>query len=293
MRDDAVAPAPVEAARALATAAAAGANVEVRLLHDLEALEQLAGLFGTVWRDPDDPLPIHPHVLRALELTGNYLSGAFGPTGELVGGSVAFAAVAEPLELHSHITAVVPGRVAGGVGFALKLDQRAWALERDITRITWTFDPLIKRNAVFNLAKLGAEGVGYLIDVYGPMGDVLNAGDESDRLLAAWVLDDPAVIAALQRGERRVVADLGAGAPLALSPGAGDAPVRGDRAPTVRVQVPSDVEALRREHPALARAWRHELRSVLSGRLAAGGRLLGLDGAGDYVVANERVGEGR
>ena len=62
--------------------------------------------------------------------------------------------------------------------------------------IVWTFDPLVARNAWFNLARLGALPTGYLEDFYGPMTDAINAGMASDRLLLTWRLDDPAVAAA-------------------------------------------------------------------------------------------------
>ena len=83
--------------------------------------------------------------------------------------------------LYSVVAGVHPGHQAGQVGFALKQHQRAWALARDLDLITWTFDPLVRRNAYFNLAKLGAEVTGYHEDFYGPMHDALNQGDESDR----------------------------------------------------------------------------------------------------------------
>ena len=74
------------------------------------------------------------------------------------------------------------------MGFALKLHQRAWALSRDVTTITWTFDPLVCRNAYFNVAKLAATPAEYLPDFYGEMDDVINGSDDSDRLLVHWPL---------------------------------------------------------------------------------------------------------
>ena len=100
---------------------------------------------------------MQPALLRALGHGGNYLVGAYRvDTGELVGASVAF--FTEPLgaAMHSHITGVLAGTAGRGVGAALKWHQRQWALERGLTRITWTFDPLIARNSYFNLTRLGA-----------------------------------------------------------------------------------------------------------------------------------------
>ena len=175
------------------------------------------------------------------------------------------------------------GRLSAGVGFALKLHQRAWALERGIETITWTFDPLVRRNSAFNLAKLGACGTAYLRDIYGSLTDVLNAGGESDRLWARWQLSVPAVAAAAA-GQRRLVR--GDSLPYRLRPGVNLRPHPGMRSgpPRFKVSVPEDIEALRRSDRVLAREWRVALRDVLGATLEAGGRLLGIDGEGDFVV---------
>jgi predicted GNAT superfamily acetyltransferase len=53
---------------------------------------------------------------------------------------------------------------------------------------------------------------------------------------------------------------------------------------TVLVAVPPDVETLRATNPAAATEWRHAVREVLGGLLAAGGRVTGFDKSGWYVV---------
>jgi predicted GNAT superfamily acetyltransferase len=281
------------AARALARSAAGRARVEIRALGEIGELEQLSSLFAAVWRSPDAEAPIHSHVLRALELAGGYVAGAFDPGGEMIGGSVALPTLASPPVLHSHVTAVAGGSFGAGVGFALKLDQRAWALERGVSEVAWTFDPLVRRNAVFNLAKLGASVTGYLRNIYGPMPDVLNAGDESDRLLVSWCLDDDMVGRALASGERLSVAIDGAGTgPPRLQPGSAGEPVwLGTPGRVFRVQVPYDIEEMRHERPQVARDWRFALRDVLETLVRSGGDILGLDAEGDYVVRNFEGGE--
>jgi predicted GNAT superfamily acetyltransferase len=103
--------------------------------------------------------------------------------------------------LHSDITGVAARGI--GAGFAIKRRQRAWALARGITTITWTFDQLVRRNAYFNLARLAARATEYMPDFYGEMPDELNAGDPSDRLLLSWDLATPEV-AATAAGQPRV-----------------------------------------------------------------------------------------
>ena len=252
-----------DAARAGAEArrAAERAGVEARTIEDPLAVRAVAALFDELWGVSGGEL--FDHLLMALGLAGNYVAGAFAGGGVLVGASVGFAAVGERKELHSHITGVLPSWQGSGIGTALKLHQRAWALARGIDVISWTFDPLVRRNAVFNLRRLGAVVERYLVDAYGPMKDAVNADQGSDRLLVAWWLagDD-------------------APAPAEHAP----APADGAGARRASVATPADVEALRRDDPEAARRWRLQVRSQLRPALDAGWRVIGLDEDYAYVL---------
>ena len=166
------------------------------LLLDASEARRTAELFAEVWGVADGPMPISGDLIRALVHTGNYAAGAWAGT-DLVGASVAFLALDNGrLSLHSHITGVARAARGGSVGFALKQHQRAWALSHGIREVTWTFDPLVRGNARFNLVKLGAVAVSYLVDFYGQMEDGVNAGDRSDRCAVRWELDTPRAVAA-------------------------------------------------------------------------------------------------
>ncbi|GAA1555916.1 hypothetical protein GCM10009678_43700 [Actinomadura kijaniata] len=237
----------------------------VRELRTLEELAEVNRLFDRIWR-PGEPL-FQVELLRALSHAGNYVAGAF-EGGTMVGASVAFFAEPAGEALHSHVTGALGGR---GVGLALKLHQRDWALERGLRRITWTFDPLVRRNAYFNLVKLGARPEEYLPSFYGTLDDTINEGDETDRVLAVWRLAPAPAPAA-------------AGGPVLLGDRGGRPVVRAAGADVVLVEVPADVEALRREDPAAAREWRAAVREVLGGLLAGGARVVGFHGRSAYVV---------
>jgi predicted GNAT superfamily acetyltransferase len=263
------APDPPEATSA-AVAAAAAADVVIRELHRPQELKAAQRLFEDIWRPAEgNPPPMTAELLRALAHAGSYVAGASAGT-RLVGASAGFFTAPPDLGLHSHITGVAPGGQHRGVGFALKVHQRAWALARGITEVVWTFDPLVARNAWFNLAKLGARPTAYLEDFYGPMTDAVNAGVASDRLLLAWRLDDPAVAAACA-GRPLQPPPVEAEAALTVGPGLEPVAHQPDT-PAVTVALPPELEPL---DPGQRRAWRQAVREALGGRLAAGAAVTG------------------
>lgn len=182
----------VVAAAAAAERAALDAGVSVAELHDPDEILAACGLLDRIWRpQPGNPL-ITPELLRVFAHSGSYVVGVHRD-GEMTGVCLGFLATAG---LHSHIAGVAGSARGRNVGFAVKLHQRAWALARDITTVTWTFDPLVSRNAYFNLAKLGAVPSEYLADFYGTMHDAVNAGTETDRLLVRWELTGGSAVGA-------------------------------------------------------------------------------------------------
>jgi predicted GNAT superfamily acetyltransferase len=229
-------------------------------------------------------------LLRAFTKAGNYVAGAF-EGGRLVGACVGFFHAPSEETLHSHIAGVHGTATGRSIGFALKLHQRAWALVRGVGEVAWTFDPLVSRNAWFNLAKLGARPAEYLPNFYGPMADRINGDDDSDRLLVRWRLDDPRVALACAGGAVGAVVDdeLASGAAVALGLDADGGPVPGRLdARTSLVAVPLDIERLRSTAPDLARDWRGAMRDTLVNLLGAGGRIDGFDRRGWYVVRRVR-----
>jgi predicted GNAT superfamily acetyltransferase len=151
-----------------------------------EDAEDASAFFRTIWADGPDVVPMD--LILAMLHVGAYCTLAkLG--NEVIGASLGFRGFFDGKHvLHSHVTATHKP----GTGYALKMHQRDWALAHDINFITWTFDPLVRRNAVLNLVKLGATAVEYAPNFYGTMTDAINAGDESDRVVALWDLNAPA-----------------------------------------------------------------------------------------------------
>ncbi len=183
------------------------------------------------------------------------MAGAFD-SGHIVGASFGFLARFEGEDaLHSHVTGILPGVQRSGVGRAMKNHQRSWAAEQGLKWVTWTFDPLVRRNAWFNIEVLRAHVAEYLVDFYGPMTDSINAHDESDRLLVAWPTDPTATI---------------------------DEPVHDPQA--IEVPTPEDIVVIRRTDPDAARDWRLRVREELGERMHRGAVVTGFTRAGAYIV---------
>ncbi|MFY1668610.1 GNAT family N-acetyltransferase [Plantactinospora sp. WMMB334] len=291
-------PRAADEAVAAARAAARAAGVDVREVTDLRDLGRVVRLLARIWGRDANP-PVSLELLRAFGKAGNYVGGAFVDD-ELVGACVGFFHAPSEDALHSHIAGVSPELVGRRVGFALKLHQRAWAMCRGVDHIAWTFDPLVSRNAYFNIVKLAARPVEYLPNFYGLMVDKVNRDSDTDRLLVHWPLRDPAVVEACGRpgggtaparpaAGRGPAPDRAADTVVALGVAADGSPAPGrlDGA-TSLVAVPPDITGLRVSDPVLAGRWRGAVREAMAALMAQGATVVGFDRTGGYVLRRDR-----
>ncbi len=286
----------VEAAALDAQLAAKSARVSIRELTQLEEFRVVCNLFDTIWRPSLDNPPVTPELLRVLSKAGNYVVGAFDDDqpSEMIGACIGLFGPPADRKLYSHIAGVTPRARGRSVGRALKLHQRAWTLVRGGHAIFWTFDPLVRRNAHFNLSKLASVPVEYLPNFYGFMRDGINGDDDSDRLLVRWELDSPTVCSASAGTPVCVDAAMerAAGAAVALKASDRNLPVLGaEDARMLLVGVPADIEALRTSDPASARQWRLAVRDVLGRLMGDGAQVIGFDRTGWYALSTVAGGE--
>ncbi|WP_313354434.1 GNAT family N-acetyltransferase [Microbacterium sp.] len=226
----------------------------MRTIRDLDTVELIIDAQELLDSIRGENRVIDAGTLRALQHSGNYVVGLFDDSeGEerMVGASIAFFGEPARRMMHSHITALLPEYRGRGWGRELKEHQRQWAFSREVGRITWTYDPLVARNAHFFLTVLGARVSGYSVNRYGIFGGG-DAGDESDRLDVQWALADIA------------------------KPPASDAVV-------ATLEIPSDVEAMRVDDPAAAHEWRLRLRGEMEQLLGRGLRIAGFDTERGYL----------
>lgn len=235
----------------LANVAASSAGVRLEPLTSLEDADAIVGVMRETW---GEELP--RELIRALAGSGNVPWGAFDGH-ELVGYVLGWAAVepSDGLHEHSHMLAALPHRRHAGIGYALKLAQRASCLDRGIGLVRWTFDPLVARNAHLNIGKLGATCDRFHRDYYGEMTDAVNVGDRSDRLVVRWLLDREPGRRAVPAGD---IVEVVRGTEAIDAPH----PDRPAQFPDVTpgsvctIQVPRDHAAIRAGDPELGARWR-------------------------------------
>ncbi len=279
-----------EQARVAADQAAHKAGIKIRDLHQMDELVEAADLFDETW-DVGGKSLLPSNLARALTHAGNFCAAAYLDE-RILGGILGFLGLRDgSAHLHSHVLAVRQSAERHGIGFALKQYQRSWALNHGLADVYWTFDPLVRRNAYFNLCKLGAEIVEYHVNFYGAMDDGLNAGDESDRVMIRWCADSERTVAASEGRSadpdiERLRSD---GAQVLLDVNGAGAPAITDRTGRVLLcRVPEDAVSLRRSDPERARIWREALRETMGRALEEGYSATAMSRSGWYVL--ERAG---
>ncbi len=104
---------------------------------------------------------------------------------------------------YSHMLGVHPDHRGKGLAFLLKRAQWQMVRKQGVDRITWTYDPLLSRNAHLNISKLGAVCNTYHVDYYGSLRDGLNAGTPTDRFEVDWWVHSQRVNRRLSRQVRQ------------------------------------------------------------------------------------------
>lgn len=143
-----------------------------------------AALYVTVFQYEAPEFALNPNLLSALSQNGGSAVGVFTTEDELIGFAYGFAGRdRDGTEFHYSQAATVDPRYQGrGVGRTLKLLQAEVAKQWGHRTMRWTFDPILARNAHFNLESLGAVGIDYLPDYYARAG--------TDRILVEWQLGE-------------------------------------------------------------------------------------------------------
>jgi predicted GNAT superfamily acetyltransferase len=242
--------------------------IELRALTETRQFQEAVDLQKTVWGFTDvELLPVRLFVVATkvggqafAAYDGNAMVGFLLSIPGLKPGGGSY--------LHSHMLGVLREYRNRGVGRLLKLRQREDALQRGIKLVEWTFDPLELKNAFFNMERLGAIVRRYVENQYGTTTSPLHGGLPTDRCVAEWWLASPHVEAVL----------------------AARAPARGV---VERIEVPADIDVIRREEPRRAREIQKSLGARLMGGFDRGMAVIGFersDHVGAYLLGRWECG---
>ncbi|NKE60672.1 chorismate synthase [Lentzea sp. PSKA42] len=219
-----------------------------QVIGDVPGIARVATYYAKVWETTEDVLSTE--TLHCIRHAGGATIGAFDGD-ELVGATTGL--FCPDGSVYSMIAAA-----KHGVGYSLKQAQKDWAVGLGAKSMRWTYDPLVSRNARFNLVKLGAVVTEYTVDFYGSMRDGVNEGDESDRLTVQWDLTS----------ERETRESEPAGEVTRAAPdGEPLARTDGER---IWCRVPRDIVQVRKESAELAKQWREAVRGVFVGAFDTG-----------------------
>lgn len=253
--------------------------IDYRILHDPAELERVVDLEIVVWGlNPRNAVP--SALLHVMALGGGLVMGAYDGD-RMVGILVSLPVNRDgDVFLWSHMTGTHPDYQRQGIGLELKRRQRVWALDYGYKSIGWTFDPLQRGNAWFNLHLLGVDAAltiaEYHVNFYGDMDDDINRGMPSDRVEVCWQIDQPS--------RHRPTGDPAA---LLIVPDADGLPTlqaaQWDQA-SYAVPVPNDLTALRRQNFAAVLAWRIAVREAMLAAMAQGYAAVDFVRQGDQSV---------
>jgi len=247
-------------------------TIEIRLLttaHEFTACEKIQeviwGSFGIV---PD-------HLLITIQKNGGLVLGAFDhatPDSPMVGFVFGFLGRTRDgrLKHTSHMAAVLPAYRDAGIGAQLKWAQRDYALAQGLDLMTWTFIPLLSRNAQLNMTRLGAVCRTYIRNCYGPEPDLTTAELPSDRFQVDWWLRDERVASRRTGSALLPNTTILRAQALLVNPDPREPVQSVAHGEAFLLQIPSDLDALRAVDPARACAWSYQVRTVAEPAFATG-----------------------
>jgi predicted GNAT superfamily acetyltransferase len=258
----------------------------IKIIENMDEMHQVEQLQRMVWNETETDI-VPAHLINSAAHNGGLLIGAYVDQ-EMVGFVFGFPGIyptpdGPRLKHYSSMLGVRPDFRGKGLGFMLKRAQWQMVRHQGIDRITWTYDPLLNRNAWLNITRLGAVCSIYLRNFYGKMDDDLNRGLPSDRFDVDWWVNSQRVDLRLSRGRRKhldLMHYLKSGTPILnpaeINPTGFPHPVPnvdfklGQELPILLVEIPPDFQSLKASDLNLAMDWRLHSRSIFEKLFKAG-----------------------
>ncbi|MCD6196737.1 MAG: hypothetical protein J7J82_08140 [Staphylothermus sp.] len=226
-----------------------------------------------IWGMLDYSGAVTYHMLIASHRNGGIVLGAFEePTGRAVGLIYTVPAYKYgKLYMYSHLAGVVPEYRYLGIGKIMKIFQRRIAIEKGYHLIEWTYDPLQSSNAYFNIVKMGVIIRKFYINYYGELQDEINRGTPTDRFIAEWYIRSPRVKAIIEENKKKTITyeklleldphiatnvEIKNNKPILINTSLSN------KKDLVVVEIPGDINELKKKDLELVLDWRIKLRKV-------------------------------
>jgi predicted GNAT superfamily acetyltransferase len=255
-------------------------DLRIRLIRSNEECNACVELQRHVWGF-EQPEIVPSTLLHAVGYVGGLVAGAFDAQDRLLGFVFGITGLRDGSLAHwSHMLGVHTSARNFGIGRMLKEFQRSHLAAQGVTRIFWSFDPLMAKNAYFNINRLGASVVEYVEDMYGTTASPLHLGLATDRLIVC--LDSAAAVVR----PSTMISDPGARI-LTPTPRLGDVTSGvGDREPeTLLIEIPKNILEVLEWSRSTAETWRFAVRDHFHWALQRGYSVTGVRrGANDERV---------
>ena len=272
-------------------------DIRIRDLKTIDDFRRVVDLEHAVWGYTDSADTVTVPVFIFTVKRGATLIGAFDADDRMVGFAYAVVGMKDgrPM-LWSHMTGVLPD-YRGGLGYRLKLEQRARALAQGYELIEWTFDPMQAMNAHLNFAKLGGVVEEYAENFYGESTSALHRGTPTDRLIVSWRIGEPHVIRRLDQTPSLLVRSHEVGEAPVANVTAIDGEWRVVKSLDLTVserrlwiEIPTGFTQMQQQAPERALQWRLHVRQMFQAYFARGYRAVDFvlqrdAGFGRYLLA--------
>ncbi len=269
-------------------------NLKIKPISSLYDLKKTHDIQRNTWGYRDEM--IFPYtIMTSTRHSGGVLLGAYIDD-NLVGFLYGYLGMGGgSLYLFSQRMGILPEYQGLGIGTALKLAQREQMLRQGIDLVVWTYEPLAGISARLNIEKLGGIVRTYVRDIYGKVENPLQAGLSMDRVLVEWHLmservrsrignhvEKPSLKKWLEEEKFPVINpikwqdDLPVPLPPLLDMDEG----------TVLLQIPPNLQDLKKKDLSVAQKWRSVTRKVFETYLSNGYVVTGFANSKEITLLN-------
>lgn len=227
-----------------------GSLITLRTLESYKEYHQAITLQRMVWGE-ETIAGFSGVVLGVNKRIGGISAGAFDHNGALVGFIISMVGyIEERFAQWSFRLGIHPEYRNQGIGYELKEFQRLACENMNVDYIYWSYDPLVSRNAYFNLAKLGAEVHEFVTDMYKGSDSPLHSFLPTHRFIVKWDVKNPSRRPFLTRKDVETVPEL-----TEVTPS-----FKGD---TFKLSIPRDIISLKETDAERAIGYSDKVKSVV------------------------------